>query len=85
MLEVDLPAVLTAQKGLAEPRLPGLKGIMAAKKKPLEEKPLAAAAVGDRGAVAAAAAGPRRRAEGRPDARGHAQLLKALRNERGVL
>jgi len=36
ILEVDLPAVFTAQKGLAEPRYPGLKGIMAAKKKPLE-------------------------------------------------
>jgi electron transfer flavoprotein beta subunit len=40
VLEVDLPALVTAQKGLAEPRYPGLKGIMAAKKKPLEEKPL---------------------------------------------
>ncbi len=39
ILEVDLPAVLTAQKGLAEPRYPGLKGIMAAKKKPLESVP----------------------------------------------
>jgi electron transfer flavoprotein beta subunit len=38
VLEVDLPAVFTAQKGLAEARLPGLKGIMAAKKKPLAEK-----------------------------------------------
>jgi len=36
ILEVDLPAVFTAQKGLAEPRYPGLKGIMGAKKKPLE-------------------------------------------------
>jgi electron transfer flavoprotein beta subunit len=35
ILEVDLPAIFTAQKGLAEPRYPGLKGIMAAKKKPL--------------------------------------------------
>ncbi len=36
--EVDLPAVFSAQKGLNEPRYPALKGIMAAKKKPLEEK-----------------------------------------------
>ena len=35
ILEVDLPAIFTAQKGLAEPRYPGLKGIMAAKRKPL--------------------------------------------------
>ena len=32
-----LPAVLTCQKDLNEPRYAGLKGIMAAKKKPLEE------------------------------------------------
>jgi electron transfer flavoprotein beta subunit len=34
-----LPAVVTAEKGLNEPRYPALKGIMAAKKKPLEVKP----------------------------------------------
>ena len=36
-----LPAVLTAQKGLNEPRYASLKGIMAAKKKPIAEKKLA--------------------------------------------
>lgn len=36
-----LPAVLTCEKGLNNPRLPSLKGIMAAKKKPLETKPAA--------------------------------------------
>jgi electron transfer flavoprotein beta subunit len=35
----SLPAVLTVDKGLNNPRLPSLKGIMAAKKKPLEQKP----------------------------------------------
>ena len=35
-----LPAVLTVDKGLNSPRLPSLKGIMAAKKKPLEVKPV---------------------------------------------
>jgi electron transfer flavoprotein beta subunit len=34
-----LPAVITCDKGLNTPRLPSLKGIMAAKKKPLEVKP----------------------------------------------
>lgn len=34
-----LPAVLTCDKGLNTPRLPALKGIMAAKKKPLDTKP----------------------------------------------
>lgn len=36
-VEADLPCVITAQKGIAEPKYPALKGIMAAKKKPLEE------------------------------------------------
>lgn len=34
----SLPAVISAQKGLNEPRYPNLKGIMAAKKKVIEEK-----------------------------------------------
>jgi electron transfer flavoprotein beta subunit len=34
-----LPAVLTCQKDLNEPRYAGLKGIMAAKKKPVDEMP----------------------------------------------
>ena len=38
VVEVPLPAVITATKGKHEPRYPSLKGIMAAKKKPLEEK-----------------------------------------------
>jgi electron transfer flavoprotein beta subunit len=40
VLAFSLPAVLTADKGLNEPRYPALKGIMAAKKKPLEVKPV---------------------------------------------
>ena len=38
IVEVDLPAVLTITKGHHEPRYASLKGIMAAKKKPFEEK-----------------------------------------------
>ena len=38
VVEVDLPAVLTITKGAFEPRYASLKGIMAAKKKPLEER-----------------------------------------------
>jgi electron transfer flavoprotein beta subunit len=34
-LEITLPAVIAAQKGLNEPRYANLKGIMAAKKKPV--------------------------------------------------
>jgi electron transfer flavoprotein beta subunit len=40
--ETSLPAVVSAQKGLNEPRYKNLKGIMAAKKKPLEIKDAAA-------------------------------------------
>jgi len=36
-LEFTLPAVITCDKGLNEPRYAGLKGIMAAKKKSIEE------------------------------------------------
>lgn len=36
--EFELPGVIAAQKGLNEPRYPSLKGIMAAKRKPLDEK-----------------------------------------------
>jgi electron transfer flavoprotein beta subunit len=38
VVETSLPAVITITKGKHEPRYPSLKGIMAAKKKPLEEK-----------------------------------------------
>ncbi|MDR1573971.1 MAG: electron transfer flavoprotein subunit beta [Clostridiales Family XIII bacterium] len=39
-IEVKLPAVFTAQKGLNEPRLPSMKGIMGAKKKEIAVKGL---------------------------------------------
>ncbi len=47
VLEFPLPAVVTVDEGLNKERLPSLKGIMAAKKKPLETRPaqLGAAAV----------------------------------------
>jgi electron transfer flavoprotein beta subunit len=41
--ETTLPAVLSAQKGLNEPRYASLKGIMAAKKKPITVMDAAAA------------------------------------------
>ena len=43
VVETRLPAVFMAQKGLNDPRYPSLKGIMAAKSKPIEEKPAAPA------------------------------------------
>ena len=41
IIEAALPAVVTAQKGLNEPRYASLKGIMAAKKIPIETKSVA--------------------------------------------
>ncbi len=37
VVEITLPAVLTTEKGLNEPRYASLKGIMAAKRKPIDE------------------------------------------------
>ncbi len=41
VVQTELPAIITCQKGLNEPRYASLKGIMAAKKKSIEEKPVA--------------------------------------------
>ena len=45
IVEFPLPAVVTIDEGIARPRYPSLKGIMAAKKKPLETKPAQLGAV----------------------------------------
>ncbi len=42
VVEAKLPAVLTTDKGLNQPRFASLKGIMAAKKKPIEERAVTA-------------------------------------------
>jgi len=85
VVEFSLPAVLSADKGLNEPRYPALKGIMAAKKKPLEVKPVVLEAGGL--AVVDLALPPARKAgrivgEG-PDA--VTALIQALRGEAKVL
>jgi electron transfer flavoprotein beta subunit len=41
IIEVPLPALVTAQQGLAEPRYPSMKGIMQSKKKPIQHLTLA--------------------------------------------
>jgi electron transfer flavoprotein beta subunit len=41
VIESSMPAVVTAQKGLNEPRYASLKGIMAAKKIPIDTKSVA--------------------------------------------
>jgi electron transfer flavoprotein beta subunit len=40
LIECPMPAVVTIDEGIARPRYPSLKGIMAAKKKPLEVRPV---------------------------------------------
>ena len=45
LVEFPRPAVVTIDEGVARPRYPSLKGIMAAKKKPLESKPAQLGAV----------------------------------------
>lgn len=84
-LSVALPAVLTAQKGLAEARYPGLKGIMAAKKKPLESRPLEA--VASRVKRTGLALPPVRGAMVpiEPTVDGMQTLLSGLRNDKKVL
>lgn len=83
--EVALPAVITCQKGLNEPRYAGLKGIMAAKKKPVEEAPVQD--VPNQLTVDTAQLPPARK-EGRIVGTGAAAvpaLLEALRKEAQVL
>lgn len=85
IVEVELPAVVTITKGPYEPRYPSLKGIMAAKKKPMEEKPaeVAPARIQVRGYQ-----DPEPRPEGRIVGEGVdavPELMKALRDEARVL
>ena len=84
-VEFPLPAVLTVDKGLNEPRYPALKGIMAAKKKPLEVKPTT---LGASGLEVLAMTPPPERKEGRIVGEGAAaipELIKLLREEAKVL
>ena len=79
------PAVISCHKGLNEPRLPSLKGIMAAKKKPLEE---AAAQLPAATVEIVSLTLPPARAAGRIIGNGAAAvpaLIEALRNEAKVL
>ncbi len=85
VVEGALPAVITAQKGLNEPRYASLKGIMAAKKKTIEE--LEAASAPAVAVVSALALPPERPAgrllAGEPADQAQA-LLQALKDEAKV-
>ncbi len=87
VVDFPLPAVLTTDKGLNEPRYPALKGIMAAKKKPLDVKPVKSGPGGGALEVVALTPPPERKAgkivgEG---AGAVGELVRLLREEAKVL
>lgn len=87
---LSMPALLTAQKGLNEPRYPSLKGIMAAKKKAITTKTPEELGVSGSNIEVVSLEPPPPRVAGRKleaaDANGFAsQLVKALREEAKVL
>ncbi len=84
-MQFPLPAVLTIDEGIARPRLASLKGIMAAKKKPLEVKP---AQLGEARLVVESMALPPDRPPGRIVGVGVeavTELLRVLQTEAKVL
>ena len=85
MVEFPLPAVITIDEGIARPRYPSLKGIMAAKKKPMETKP---AQLGNARVTVKSMELPPERPAGRIIGEGVAavpELIKLLQNEAKVL
>ncbi|MHB1192610.1 MAG: electron transfer flavoprotein subunit beta/FixA family protein [Longimicrobiales bacterium] len=85
VLELQLPAVLTITKGVYDPRYASLKGIMAAKKKPLEQK---VAATAESRLTVEKLAYPPERAPGRIVGKGPdvaAELVRLLREEANAL
>jgi electron transfer flavoprotein beta subunit len=85
VVEITLPAVFTTEKGLNQPRYASLKGIMAAKKKPIDEKP---AAPGEPGLEVLSLGVPPPRAAGRivgQGVEGVPELVRALHEEAKVI
>ena len=85
LVEFSLPAAVTIDEGIARPRYPSLKGIMAAKKKPLETKP---AQLGSVRVTVKSMALPADRPPGRILGEGAAavpELVRLLQNEAKVL
>jgi electron transfer flavoprotein beta subunit len=85
LVECPLPAVVTIDEGIARPRYPSLKGIMAAKKKPLEVKPVQ---LGAGGIEVVALTPPPERKAGKIVGEGAGavpELVRLLREEAKVL
>ncbi|MBN1383182.1 MAG: electron transfer flavoprotein subunit beta/FixA family protein [Deltaproteobacteria bacterium] len=91
LIESSLPCVITAQKGLNEPRYASLPGVMKAKKKPLEVKDAAALGItADAKAQVAKTTAPPSRPPGKiidgaDAAEKAAQVAKLLREEAKVI
>jgi electron transfer flavoprotein beta subunit len=84
-IEFPLPAVLSIDEGLNQPRLPNLKGIMAARKKPLESLP---AQLGEATVTVVKMELPAERPPGRIIGEGAAavpELIRLLQTEAKVL
>ena len=86
---VDLPAVITTQQGLNEPRYPTLPGIMKAKKKELRKEPIerfaAVSAVTFDGAAIQVKTRLNKILDGKDVPGSAAQLVDLLRNEARVI
>jgi len=85
VVAVPTPCLITVQKGLAEARFASLKGIMKAKRKPLQES---APAATENGAEVVAVTPPPERAAGRilgEGAEAVPELIRVLKEEVGVL
>lgn len=83
-VRLPLPCVLSADKGLNEPRYASLKGIMMAKKKPLEVVEQAAPAGPEEGRFSSPPARPAGRVIGE-GAQAAGELLRLLKDEARVL
>jgi len=84
-VQAKLPCVITAEKGLNEPRYPALKGIMQAKRKPLEIKEVSLA---DTGVEILEMSYPPKKPAGRivgESPAAAAELIKLLRDEAQVI
>jgi electron transfer flavoprotein beta subunit len=96
VVEVKLPALLTCEKGLVEPRYPSLPGLMKAKKRPVDTKDAAALGLSDADLSRDAAATwmgefspppprpPGRMLEGEP-AQVAAELVRILKHEEKII
>jgi electron transfer flavoprotein beta subunit len=92
VLETALPALITTQRGLNEPRYTSLPGIMKAKKKPIDTRPLSETGIDPQAVMVKTIAmrlPPQRKGgriiEGDSAAGKAAALVKALREEAKVI